>query len=156
MEASFWHQKWESNQIGFHESDANPLLVRNFDRLNLEVGARVYLPLCGKTLDIAWLLDKGYQVVGAELSEIAIQQLFEELDAEPEVSELGALKHYHAEGIDMFVGDIFDVTAEILGPVDAIYDRAALVALPPETRVKYSKHLQATTNKAKQLVICFQ
>lgn len=156
MEASFWHQKWGDNQIGFHESEANALLVRHFDSLNLKQDARIYLPLCGKTRDIAWMLDKGYQVVGAELSEIAIKQLFKDLDAEPEISVVSELTHYHAEGIDMYVGDIFEVSADILGPVDAIYDRAALVALPPETRVKYAKHLQDTTGNAKQLVICFQ
>lgn len=156
MEASFWHERWEKNQIGFHESEANALLVNNFASLNLKQDSRIFLPLCGKTCDIAWLLDKGYRVVGAELSEIAIKQLFEDLDATPEVSTQNALTHYHAEGIDMFVGDIFDITADILGPVDAVYDRAALVALPPETRVKYTKHLQVITHTAKQLLICFQ
>lgn len=156
MEASFWHDKWEKNQIGFHESEANALLVKHFDSLNLKQGARIFLPLCGKTRDIAWLLDKGYQVVGAELSEIAIKQLFEEIGIEPAVSSVGELTYYHSEGIDMFVGDIFDVSAEILGPVDAIYDRAALVALPPETRVKYTEHLRVVTNTAPQLLICFQ
>ena len=99
MEANFWHQKWENNQIGFHESEANALLVDHFGSLGLAQDDRIFLPLCGKTRDIAWLLDKGYRVVGAELSEIAIKQLFEDLDATPEVNEVGELKHYHAEGI---------------------------------------------------------
>lgn len=156
MEASFWHEIWKNNHIGFHESEANTLFVKYFDHLALPQGARVFLPLCGKTRDIAWLLNKGYQVVGAELSEIATQQLFEALGSTPEISKLDKLTHYHAEGIDLFVGDIFDLTAEILGPVDAVYDRAALVALPPETRPLYTKHLQTITSIAPQLLICFQ
>ncbi|PID45696.1 MAG: thiopurine S-methyltransferase [Proteobacteria bacterium] len=156
MEADFWHKKWENSQLGFHESDTNPLLLRHFQRLNLDAGARIYLPLCGKTRDIAWLLEKGYQVVGVELSEVAVKQLFEELGAVPEVSSLGQLMHYHAESIDIYVGDIFDITADVLGSVDAIYDRAALVALPPEMRVEYTQHLRETTAHAKQLLICLQ
>lgn len=156
MKASFWHQKWENNQIGFHESDVNPLLVKHIDQLNLAEGSRIFLPLCGKTLDMAWLLDKGYQIVGAELSELAIQQLFAEFDIEPQISEVGKLKCYQAEGLDIFVGDIFDLSAEQLGKVDAIYDRAALVALPPETRKHYTQHLINLTGSAPQLLLCFE
>ena len=75
MDESFWFQRWESNNIGFHQSEANPLLVNAFTELALAKGRRVFLPLCGKTLDIAWLLSKGYRVAGAELSELAIDQL---------------------------------------------------------------------------------
>ena len=88
MEASFWHERWEENRIGFHENDTNPLLLKYFKRLSLNKGDRVFLPLCGKSLDIAWLLSEGCQVAGAELSEIAIQQLFEELELTPEISTL--------------------------------------------------------------------
>lgn len=156
MKASFWHQKWESNQIGFHESDVNPLLVQHIGQLNLAEGSRIFLPLCGKTLDMAWLLDKGYQVAGAELSELAIQQLFAELEVEPQVLELGELKCYQAEGLDIFVGDIFKLSAEQLGSVDATYDRAALVALPPETRKYYTQHLMELTKRAPQLLLCYE
>lgn len=154
MEAHFWHKKWESNQIGFHEDEVNALLVSYLDRLALNRGARIFLPLCGKTHDIAWLLENGYQVLGVELSEIAIKQLFEALDRVPVVTEMAALKHYHAEGIDIYVGDIFELSATLLGKVDAIYDRAALVALPPETRIQYTEHLRQITGTAPQLLVC--
>ena len=156
MKAQFWHQKWESNDIAFHEREANPLLVSNIDKLLLPEGARLFLPLCGKTLDIAWLLAKGYSVVGAELSELAIEQLFQELGVAPNIETQGELKRYHAPGIDIFVGDIFAISAKQLGQVDAIYDRAALVALPEEMRNKYSQHLVEISAKAPQLVICFE
>ena len=156
MEHSFWHQKWEKNEIGFHQAKPNDLLARHFDKLSLSQGSRIFLPLCGKTLDIGWFLSNGYQVTGAELSELAIVQLFAGLEIDPEVAEIGPLKRYHAENIDIFVGDIFDLTAEILGPVDAIYDRAALVALPDEMRIAYVNHMLSITKSSPQLLITLE
>jgi len=156
MHVDFWKQKWEKNEIGFHESKPNPLLVSNFEKLKLVEGQRIFLPLCGKTLDIAWLLSKGYRVVGVELSGLAIEQLFVDLGVEPVVTMLGNISHYSAENIDIFVGDIFELSSDVIGPVDAIYDRAALVALPEEMRNKYTKHLIAITGTARQLLITFE
>lgn len=136
MDADFWHDKWDNNQIGFHQADGNPLLVKHFPALALQTGARVFVPLCGKTRDIAWLLAQGCRVVGAELSERAVQQLFAEMDVVPDVTEVGRLTRYTAEGIDVFVGDIFDLDKAVLGPIDAVFDRAALVALPQDMRVR--------------------
>ncbi|WP_308367191.1 MULTISPECIES: thiopurine S-methyltransferase [unclassified Microbulbifer] len=155
MDHDFWLQKWEGNDIGFHEHEANPALVDNFRELSLEKGARIFLPLCGKTLDIAWLLSKGCHISGAELSTVAIEQLFAELGVEPQISDLGRIKHYNTENVDIYGGDIFDLSAEILGSVDAIYDRAALVALPGKMRSRYTVHLMEITRKAPQLLITF-
>jgi len=156
MDATFWHQKWETNDIGFHQSEANPLLVRYFKELSLEKGRRVFLPLCGKTLDISWLLADGHRVAGAELSKIAIEQLFTDLGVNPKITALGEVDHYSAKNIDIFVGDIFALSGKMLGPVDAIYDRAALVALSGEMRRRYTAHLTEITNKAPQLMICYE
>lgn len=156
METDFWHQKWAENDIAFHEGEANRLLVKYFQRLSVATGGRVFLPLCGKTRDIAWLLSSGYRVAGAELSEVAIQQLFDELGAEPTVSAAGNLVRYSADKIDIFVGDIFHLSRELLGPVDAVYDRAALVALPGEMRRRYTSHLAEITDRAPQLLITFE
>src|SRR5438552_2359464 len=109
MEASFWLQRWEKNEIGFHESETNPALVKYFKELSLVKGSRVFLPLCGKTLDIAWLLSNGYRVAGAELSEVAIEQLFMGLDIKPRISGLGKVDHYGAKNLDIYVGNIFDL-----------------------------------------------
>lgn len=155
MEQSFWLQKWQKNEIGFHNPEAHALLVKHFPQLGLQPGARLFLPLCGKTLDIRWLLEQGYRVAGAELSETAIQQLFAELALTPQVTEQGELKRYSAENLDVFVGDMFQLRREALGPVDAIYDRAALVALPENMRVDYAAHLQQITGSASQLLISF-
>ncbi len=156
METSFWLERWEKNQIGFHGRVPNPLLVRFFDALALPPGSRVFVPLCGKSLDIHWLLAQGQRVVGAELSEKAIVQLFEELGVAPTIEPLGELLHYHAEDIDIFVGDMFAISAEMLGDVDAIYDRAALVALPPEMRKRYTARLMQITQHAPQLLLTFE
>ncbi len=156
MDTNFWLQKWKDNNIAFHKSEANPLLVKHFDQLSLAEGDRVFLPLCGKTLDIAWLLSKGYRIAGAELSAIAINQLFANLKIQPKISPAGQLQHYSAQNIDIFVGNIFDLPKSVLGPVDAIYDRAALVALPKEVRDRYTAHLAQITQTAPQLIICYE
>ena len=156
MDASFWKERWERGEIGFHEKQANQFLVKYFKELSLAKGSRVFVPLCGKTLDIAWLLSHGYRVVGVELSEIAVKQLFEGLGVEPKISDVGSIQRYRAQNIDIFLGDLFQVTREMLGPVDAIYDRAALVALPKEMRDRYTEHLVQISDNAPQLVIAYE
>ncbi|MGF1494237.1 MAG: thiopurine S-methyltransferase [Microcoleaceae cyanobacterium] len=156
MNANFWLQKWQKNEIAFHKSEANPVLIKYFKELNLAKNSRIFLPLCGKTLDIAWLLANGYHVAGVELIEMAIDQLFAELGVEPSVSELGKVKQYSADNINIFVGDIFDISGEILSPVNAVYDRAALVALPKEIRNRYTAHLAEITNRAPQLLVTYE
>jgi len=156
MEHDFWHDRWQNDQIGFHERDGNKLLARHFDAIELPRGSRYFLPLCGKTGDIAQLLIKGYRVVGVELVEKAIVQLFDELGVAPEIAEAGPFKHFSAPDIDIYVGDFFALTADILGPVDAVYDRAALVAFPPDMRPRYTAHLATITGHAKQMLITFE
>jgi thiopurine S-methyltransferase len=153
MEADFWHNMWETNKIGFHLPDTNALLINNFSLLNIKKGSKIFIPLCGKTLDIQWLLSKGYKIVGIELSQIAINDLFNSLDIRPTIENKGTMIHYSASNIDIYVGDIFELDKEILGDVDAVYDRAAIVALPTELREKYTKHLSFLTNNKKQLLI---
>lgn len=156
MDPSFWHQRWEKNEIAFHEGKANPLLVKHFHELALAKRSRIFVPLCGKTLDISWLLSNGYQVAGAELSQLAIEQLFMELGVQPEISTVGGVEQWSANNLDIFVGDIFALSRKMLGPVDAIYDRAALVAFPEEMRNRYAAHLTEITGKAPQLLICYE
>jgi thiopurine S-methyltransferase len=156
MDTDFWLQKWEKNEIAFHESKPNLVLVAYFKELKLVEDSRVFLPLCGKTLDIGWLLSQGYRVAGAELSKLAIEHLFVGLGLEPKISKFGNISRYSATNIDIFVGDIFDLSNELLGRVDAIYDRAALIALPEEVRNRYAKHLLEITDTAEQLMISLE
>lgn len=155
MDASFWHAKWEKSEIGFHQDDFNPLLLDHLGALSLAPGNRVFVPLCGKTRDILWLLQSGYRVVGAELSRLAVEQLFAEMELVPAVTEAGPLTRFSAEDIDIYVGDIFELGAALLGQVDAVYDRAALVALPATMRQRYADHLAAITGRARQLLIAY-
>ncbi|HMS84823.1 MAG TPA: thiopurine S-methyltransferase [Nitrospira sp.] len=156
MDASFWHNRWQTNQTGWHERAVNPLLIAHFPSLHLQPGGRVFVPFCGKSLDLGWLLSQGYAVAGAELSELAVTQLFAELGMEPTISEVGKHKIFQGERVDIYVGDLFDLSHEVLGPVDAVYDRAALVALPEAMRIQYTTHLKSLTALAPQLVIGYE
>jgi thiopurine S-methyltransferase len=155
MDGRFWHQKWERNEIAFHEREANPLLVTYFKDLSLPEGSRVFVPLCGKTLDVHWLVARGYRVAGAELSHIPVGQLFSELGVAPDITAIDRVSRYSSHNIDVFVGDIFSLSRSVLGQIDAIYDRAALVALPEPIRDKYAAHLIEITDRAPQLLITF-
>ncbi len=155
MDAEFWQHKWENNDIGFHNHQANPLLIKHLEQLALPSGSRLFLPLCGKTLDIGWLLAKGYKVAGAELSKLAVTQLFDELRIAPHIAQVDELEVYSANNLVIFIGDIFNLRESILGKVDAVYDRAALVALPTAMRAHYTRHLIDITHHSPQLLISF-
>lgn len=156
MESDFWHKRWEDDHIPFHEGKPNTLLVRHLGVLNLDKTARLFIPLCGKTKDFDWLMAQGYRTVGAELSEIAIQQLFAELKTTPEISTVGTHKLYSADNIDIFVGDIFELSSDMLGSVDAIFDRAAMVAMPASMRQLYVTKVANISKNAPQLLTCFE
>ncbi|MFV8819533.1 thiopurine S-methyltransferase [Haliea sp. E17] len=153
MEPGYWNAKWSSGELGFHLDAPNPLLLRLFPQVAPPPGARVLVPLCGKSLDIAWLLGAGYRVVAVELVESAVQQLFAALAIDPEIDDSAALRCYRAQGLDIFVGDIFELTPAATGAVDFVYDRAALVALPEPLRSRYTGHLPALSAGAPQLLV---
>lgn len=156
MDHAFWYERWDRKAINFHQSRGNPLLHAHLDALGLTEGARVFLPLCGKTGDIGWLLSQGFRVAGCELSRIAVSELFDDLKTTPKINDVNGLQHHAAPGIDIFAGDIFALDAATLGPVDAVYDRAALVAMPPEMRPGYTAQLRAQTQNAPQVLITFE
>ncbi|KQT41228.1 MULTISPECIES: thiopurine S-methyltransferase [unclassified Methylophilus] len=155
MQHDFWHTRWQNQQIGFHLDAVNPLLAAHFQTLDLQAGQRVFIPLCGKTLDIHWLLSQDMQVAGAELNQLAVDSLFTELGITPTITQRGSLRHYSAEHIDIFQGDFFELDKALLGDVDAIYDRAALIALPQDIRAIYSQRLIDISHKAPQFLITF-
>ncbi|MHB2140057.1 thiopurine S-methyltransferase [Pseudomonas monsensis] len=142
MQPEFWHKKWASNQIGFHLSEVNPYLQRHWPELSIPATARVLVPLCGKSLDLAWLAGRGHQVLGVELSEKAIEDFFNEHQIQPQISEKGAFKVYRSDAIELWCGDFFALTASDLADCVALYDRAALIALPAPMRERYAAHLQ--------------
>ncbi|QHD02515.1 thiopurine S-methyltransferase [Pseudomonas sp. S04] len=142
MQPEFWHKKWASNQIGFHLPQVNPYLQRHWPELAIPARARVLVPLCGKSLDLLWLAGQGHQVLGIELSQTAVEDFFSEQQLAPEVSDAGAFKVYRAGAIELWCGDFFALTARDVADCAALYDRAALIALPPPMRERYGAHLQ--------------
>ena len=156
MDANFWHDKWAAQEIGFHQSIPNPHLVQFSSTLKLKPEDQVLVPLCGKTNDIGWFLNQGQKICGVELNESAVQALFESLKTPPQIEEMASLKCYQCKNLKVLVGDIFNVTPDMLGPVQAVYDRAALVALPPAMRIRYTEHLRSLSHHAQQLLITFE
>ncbi|MCY1339453.1 Thiopurine S-methyltransferase [compost metagenome] len=142
MDEQFWRSRWAENQIGFHQSEVNPYLQRYWPQLALPHGCQVLVPLCGKTLDMAWLAGQGHRVLGVELAERAVQDFFAEQGLTPRVTQQGVLRRYSAGAIAILQGDFFAVTAADVAQCQALYDRAALIALPPPMRDDYVAHLQ--------------
>jgi len=143
VDADFWHQRWQANKIGFHLGAVNPYLVEYWPGLKLHAGSRVFVPLCGKSLDMLWLAEQGYDVTGVEISPLAVRAFFEENRLPPpQVEQRGAFEIWSVPQISLICGDFFELQAAQLGEVAAVYDRASLIALPPEMRADYVAHLQ--------------
>lgn len=141
MEADFWHQRWANNQIGFHQPEASPYLQRFWSGLNVEPEARVLVPLCGKSLDMTWLAEQGYRVLGVELSEKAVQEFFRDQALTPSIRQHRGFTVYSAQAVELWCGDFFDLRPDDVADCAALYDRAALIALPPSMRERYVEHL---------------
>lgn len=141
MQPEFWHDRWKNNQIGFHLDHVNPYLARYWPTLGLEPGARVLVPLCGKSLDITWLAAHGYHVLGVELSEDAVKRYFSEHNLKPDVTRRGAFSVYEAGPVTLMCGDLFAISAADVATCQGLYDRAAIIALPPEMRANYVTYL---------------
>lgn len=156
VEADFWLKRWESNLTGFHLNEVNPYLKANWPALNLASGSRVFVPLCGKSVDLLWLAERGHEVVGIELSKHAAEAFFAENNLQVERRQLGKLELWQSEKISFFCGDIFDLTTDILGSVDAIYDRASMVSLPLEMRQDYAAKLLELAQSASILLVTLE
>ncbi|MCP3128550.1 thiopurine S-methyltransferase [Shewanella sp. KJ2020] len=141
MEPGFWHDKWHQQQIGFHQQDINPFLVKYWQKLALPAAAKVFVPLCGKSLDMCFLAEQGHQVIGCELNELAVQQFFSDNQLEMTKTVVGEHQHYQTEQISLYQGDIFTLPNELTQDVTAFYDRAALIAWPESMRAQYAKQL---------------
>lgn len=141
MDANFWLERWARDQIGFHQAAPHPMLRAHWARLELAPGSRVFVPLCGKSHDLAWLHEAGHVVTGIELSDIAVRDFLREHGVVAERRETGPLACFEAPGYRLFQGDFFALGDTTLGHCDAIYDRAALVALPPTLRRAYVERL---------------
>lgn len=143
MEHQFWHERWEIGDLGFHQEDYNPPLLRHWHSLDLPAAARVFVPLCGKSKDMLWLAQQGYEVLGVELSELAVRSFFKEHDLDAVQDSIGPFTRYSLDRIQVLCGDFFQLSPELLHGVVAVFDRASLIALPAAMRIRYVDKLKA-------------
>ena len=141
MQPQFWHDRWQTGQIGFHLPTAHPFLSKYWRSPPIATAGRVLVPLCGKSLDLLWLRDAGYPVVGVELSTIAVEAFCMENGVPARRRELDGFDSYESPNLQLLRGDFFATTPELLGPISTVYDRAALISWAPELRGSYVAHL---------------
>jgi len=153
MQPDFWLQRWQQGQIGFHRGEVMPLLEKHWPALQLPAAGKILVPLCGKTLDMHWLAARGHRVLGVELSPLAVEQFFAEAGLTPERHASGNGEHFTAGPIEIIRGDAFALDDALLADVAAVYDRAALIALPPELRRRYRDTVYARLPAACQALV---
>ena len=141
MQPHFWHERWQLNQIGFHQEWVNPLLTDCWRHVGGELSGEVFVPLCGKSLDMVWLRQQGHPVLGVELSPIAVRDFFEGQSLPAITRSYDRFIAYENADLRILCGDFFDLERDQLGKVRAVYDRAALIAMPPEMQIAYVTHL---------------
>lgn len=141
MHTDFWLERWEQNQIGFHQDDFNNHLQAFWDQLQIPAGSNIFVPLCGKSQDLLWLRAQGYGVIGVELSPIAVRDFFAENRLEPTITTHGVLQRWEADGLVIWLGDFFALSAAEVAQCAGAFDRASLIALPPAMRERYAQHL---------------
>ena len=140
MDSEFWHERWEKNEIGFHQDSINAPLQKYWQKLKLNEGERVFVPLCGKSRDLLWIQSQGHPVIGVELSPLAVETFFKENNLRASSVSDGKFIRWKCGTLEILCGDYFDLQLSHLEGVAVVYDRASLVALPPEMRGKYAKH----------------
>lgn len=151
----YWIKRWEDGHTAFHQSEASAALVRHGHLFG--TGGRVLVPLAGKSRDMTWLArEKGHAVVGIEIAAPAIRAYFEERSMTAMRSTEGGIHAWHGGGVTILEADFFAVTSAMVGTITGVYDRAALVAIPPELQAKYVSHLLALTGGAPILLIGFE
>jgi thiopurine S-methyltransferase len=157
LQPKFWHDRWRAGQIGFHQPAVDRNLREYWPDLGLASNSFVFVPLCGKSLDLLWLCERGHSVMGVELSTVALESFCMEhgIPAKRRTGE--GFDVYEASRLQLFQGDFFRLTSQLLGSMQAIYDRAALISWAPELRAAYVKHVIELTNTgAKTLLVTME
>ena len=153
MKKEFWLERWDRSEIGFHQNEVNPYLLRFWNTLSHPAGSEVFVPLCGKSLDMVWLRQQGCAVLGVELSSLAVQEFFHEQGMPAERVSGDRFDNYIAHGYCLACGDFFDLSKADMAQVSGVYDRASLVALPPEMREQYARHLADILPSGTQILL---
>ena len=141
MDPDFWLERWKQSDIGFHQLKVQPALALHWGALNVAQGAAVFVPLCGKSLDLVWLAGQGHRVIGAELSELAVDAFFSEHGLTPEIKTIDGFVIKSSDAFELWCGDFFALTSKHVPSIAAAYDRAALVAMPPALQPRYTAKL---------------
>lgn len=153
MEPAFWRAKWESGQIGFHSDQVHPDLVETEQTFLGDTPKRVFVPLCGKSVDLDWLAARRHGVVGVELVQCAVEAVFERMQRTPEWQPVpGGKKAEHAN-LAVYQGDFFELDPEAIGTVDRVWDRAALIALHPDKRAAYVQRVRELLRPGGQILL---
>lgn len=142
MDHEFWVQRWQNNQLGWHLPEVHPSLVEHFHRFELTPGDRVFVPLCGKSQDMVWLVAQGMTVIGNEISAIAIKDFFDSQRLTPTRTQVGNLVRWESGSYILYEGDYFDLTPAEVEDVKFVHDRAALIALPKEGHMGRKAYMQ--------------
>lgn len=153
MKSEFWLERWQRGEIGFHQPQFNNYLTKQWQQLGLTGNESVFVPLCGKSLDLLWLRQQGHTVVGIELSDQAVLAFWEENSLECLCQPVGPFINFQGDGISLLVGDYFQLTQETLKGVTAVFDRAALIALPPEMRCAYVAQMAQLLPSGAQILL---
>jgi thiopurine S-methyltransferase len=153
VQPEFWQQRWRTAQIGFHQATVDQRLEAYWPTLDLPADSRVFVPLCGKSLDLLWLRNRGHSVVGIELSSIAVEAFCMEHGIPAVRRSRGDFDIYEADRLTLIRGDFFKLTPDLLGAVAAVYDRASLIALTPEQRSAYVQHVTVLTHPSTQTLL---
>ena len=160
MKYSFWLEKWQKGDIGFHQAGTHVFLRQYWPTLRekqrFSKAQRIFIPLCGKSLDMLWLWKQGCHIQGIELSKIAIQAFFSENKLKFEVQSESIGQVYKYQELQIWQGDFWDLNSQHLGHIDIVYDRAALVALPARMRQLYTQHIQKLAPKAAIFLITIE
>lgn len=153
MKKDYWLERWERRETGFHQDEINPYLRQYWHELHVARGGAVFVPLCGKSLDMLWLREQGHPVLGVELSGVAVQDFFRENGYTPQCTANKNFNCSDAAGMRILCGDFFDLTRNELAEIAAVYDRASLVALPPHMRERYVRHLAGILPPATKILL---
>lgn len=156
MNPEYWISRWERGETGFHAEHVQEGLKKAAENLPPLSGKRVLVPLCGKSVDMHWLMQQGAFVIGIDLSRKACESFFETHGIPFTESEQPGFRIFEGGSITLIAGDFFAVTRRMCGAADIVYDRAALVALPPEMRGRYVRHLQRLAGPAPVALITFE
>ena len=153
MQPEFWQERWRTAQIGFHQSAVDRHLQAYWPTLELAANSPVFVPLCGKSLDLLWLREQGHEVCGVELSPVAVEAFCMEQGLPARRRVAGDFEVYEAEGFRLLRGDFFKLTPALLGNVAAVYDRASLISWSPALRASYVEHMTALSHRGTQTLL---